>query len=155
MLRDASSGPMTGSLTFRPAEAGDALSLSRLLAELGYPTEAEEIPERLAALAEFPRALALTAVMGSEVIGLITSHIFPSIHARRPIAWITSLVVAHEHRGKGIGGELVLRAEQWAAAHGAGRVSVTSALHREATHLFYERRDYDRNGLRFTKVLPE
>ena len=155
MLRDASSGPMTGSLTFRPAEAGDALSLSRLLAELGYPTEAEEIPERLAALAEFPGALALTAVMGSEVVGLITSHVFPSIHARRPIAWITSLVVAPRASWKG----------HWRRARPARRAVGCSPWRRSGFGYVRvapggnpsvdERRDYDRNGLRFTKVLPE
>ena len=43
--------------------------------------------------------------------------------------------------------------EKWAASHGAKRLSVTSAMHREATHEFYEKRDYERNGVRFAKRL--
>lgn len=144
---------MSNQITFRHAEVTDAQIIAQLLGELGYPAESEEIPERLAALARFPNALALVAASSGNVVGLITSHILPSIHAKQPVAWITSLVVSGEYRGKGIGSALVVRAERWAAANGAERVSVTSGLHRELTHRFYERRDYQRSGLRFTKAL--
>jgi histone acetyltransferase (RNA polymerase elongator complex component) len=43
--------------------------------------------------------------------------------------------------------------ERWAAAKGARRISVTSGIHRKATHAFYEKRDYENTGLRFGKKL--
>jgi GNAT superfamily N-acetyltransferase len=47
---------------------------------------------------------------------------------------------------------LVARAEEWAAEHGALRISLTSALHRESAHKFYKARDYEHTGVRLTKV---
>jgi ribosomal protein S18 acetylase RimI-like enzyme len=55
-------------------------------------------------------------------------------------------------RGQGVGSALVARAEAWAAEHGALRISLTSALHRESAHAFYKARDYEHTGVRLTKV---
>lgn len=142
-----------GEVLFRAADSADSGALARLLAELGYPATVEEIPGRLSALTNFPAALALVATRNDVVVGLITSHVFPSIHSAQPVAWITALVVSTEHRGKGVGSALVARAEQWAAGKGAIRVAVTSGLQRESTHRFYEQRHYERTGLRFAKTL--
>jgi GNAT superfamily N-acetyltransferase len=140
------------SVTFRAAEANDAEFLAPLLGQLGYPADVDEVPGRLEALAQFPMAAALVAVIGKKVIGLITIHVFPSLHVAQPVAWITSLVVDSEHRGQGIGSALVGEAERWARENRAKRISVSSALHREETHRFYEVRNYLRTGLRFTKT---
>lgn len=142
-------------IALRGARPGDAPSLSLLLAQLGYPAGAEEIPERLIALGEFPRALALVAVDGENVVGLMTAHIIPAIHASEPVALLTTLVVADSHRGRGIGSRLVSEAERWGAGHGALRLSVTSGGQRVDSHRFYEQRNYQRSGFRFTKALGE
>jgi predicted N-acetyltransferase YhbS len=137
----------------RAARPSDADAVSQLLGELGYPSPAEQIPGRLARLADNPPALALVAVDGGAVVGLITAQVSQSIHAEEPIAFLTTLVVAEGHRGKGIGSRLVTRVEQWAVEQGAARVSLTSGLHRAETHAFYERRQYERTGVRFTKAI--
>ena len=137
----------------RAAADDDALSISTLLAELGYPAEPDAIPARLAALAAYPVAVTLVAAAGSEVYGVITAHVLPSIHAAEPVAWITSLVVASDVRGMGVGSMLVSEIESWARQNGAVRVSVTSGTAREQAHRFYERRGYERSGLRFTRML--
>ena len=138
----------------RPAVASDAPILSELLTELGYPCSPAEIPARLDAFARFPQAVALVATNGyGEVVGLITSHIVASIHDNDPVAWLTTLVVLEDARGAGDGSALVKHIEEWASRNGAKRLSVTSALHREETHAFYEKRDYARTGLRFSKRL--
>jgi GNAT superfamily N-acetyltransferase len=145
---------MAGEVSIRRAEARDAPVLSELLSQLGYPASPSEIPERLSALASFPRAAAFVAVNGyGEVVGLATTHIFPSIHDNGPVAWLTTLVVLEDARGAGIGSALVRHVEQWAVQNGAKRLSVTSGMHRKATHEFYEKRDYENTGLRFTKKL--
>jgi GNAT superfamily N-acetyltransferase len=145
---------MADSVTIRPAAPSDAPILCELLAQLGYPASVSEIPARLSALASFPRAAAFVAMNGyGEVVGLATTHIFPSIHDNGPVAWLTTLVVLEDARGAGIGSALVRHVEQWAAQNGAIRLSVTSGMHRKATHEFYEKRDYENSGLRFTKKL--
>jgi GNAT superfamily N-acetyltransferase len=138
----------------RRAEASDAPALSELLAQLGYPASVSEIPRRLEAIANFPQAAAFVATNGyGEVVGLITAHIFPSIHDNDPVAWLTTLVVLEDARGAGIGSALVSHVEQWAADNGAKRLSLTSGIQRTASHSFYENREYERTGVRLTKPL--
>lgn len=146
---------MITAITIRTAQPADAPFLGELLAQLGYPALTEDLPARLASLEDFPGTLALVAVDGQNVVGLITAHMIPSIHAPEPIALLTTLVVDSGYRGKGIGSQLVANAERWAAAQGAVRVSVVSGLQREDSHRFYERRNYQRTGFRFTKAVAD
>lgn len=145
---------MPEALTIRAAVPADAPALSELLEQLGYPAAESEIPARLAAVANFPRAAAFVATNGfGEVVGLVTAHLFPSVHDNEPVAWLTTLVVLEDARGAGIGSALVAHVERWAAQNGARRISVTSGIQRKATHEFYERRNYETTGLRFAKKL--
>ena len=146
---------MPDAMTIRAATSGDAPVLCELVRQLGYPASESEIAARLEAVANFPRAAAFVATNRyGEVIGLATTHLFPSIHDDAPVAWLTTLVVLENARGAGIGSGLVRHVEQWAAQNGAQRIAVTSALHRSATHEFYLHREYENTGLRFTKPLP-
>jgi GNAT superfamily N-acetyltransferase len=145
---------MADSIAIRAAVPADAPILSELLAQLGYPAPVSEIPDRLDAIGNYPNAAAFVATNRyGEVVGLTTAHVFPSIHDNTPVAWLTTLVVMEHARGAGIGSALVRHVEQWAAEKGAKRLSVTSGNQRFATHEFYERRDYERTGLRFSKRL--
>ena len=141
-------------ITIRVAAPSDAPTLCELLEQLGYPATESEIPARLAALASFPNAAAFVATNGfGEVVGLVTAHLFPSVHDNDPVAWLTTLVVLEDAREAGIGSALVRHVERWAAQKGARRISVTSGIQRKTTHEFYEKRDYNNTGLRFTKRL--
>jgi GNAT superfamily N-acetyltransferase len=145
---------MVEAVTIRPALPADAPVLSELLTQLGYPATVSEVRQRLRAFSNSPALAAFVATNRyGEVVGLITAHIIASIHDNNPVAWLTTLVVLEDARGAGIGSALVRHVEQWAAGKGAQRLSVTSGIHRQATHEFYEKRDYERTGLRFTKRL--
>jgi GNAT superfamily N-acetyltransferase len=139
--------------TVRPASASDAPALADLLALLGYPAAAEDIVGRLARLNEHRSAIILVAQAGDRVAGLVTGHVFPSIHSTPTIAWLTTLVVGDGHQHAGIGRLLVAAVETWARSHGAVRISVTSGKHRDDAHAFYEHIGYERTGVRLTKIL--
>jgi GNAT superfamily N-acetyltransferase len=141
--------------TVRAASAADANALSILLAQLGYPAMPEEIPRRLAALEGHPGVRVFIAELTGRAVGVATVHVFPSIHSATPAAWLTTLVVAEGARGQGIGRQLVELAEQWAISQGATRISLTSGLHRNEAHSFYENLGYTQSGLRFTKLVTE
>ena len=146
---------MAEQITIRAATAGDAPVLGELLGQLGYPSSPSEITARLAAIAKFSDATALVATNGyGEVIGVVTAHLFPSIHDNDPVAWLTTLVVLEDARGAGVGSALVRHVEGWAQRNGAKRISVTSGIHRTATHEFYLKRKYEATGFRFGKALP-
>jgi GNAT superfamily N-acetyltransferase len=141
--------------TVRAASASDANALSILLAQLGYPAMPEEIPRRLAALERHPGVRVFIAELNGHAVGVATVHVFPSIHYASPTAWLTTLVVAEDARGQGIGRQLVVIAENWAKSQGATRISLTSGLQRNAAHSFYETLGYTQSGLRFTKQVAE
>jgi predicted N-acetyltransferase YhbS len=111
-------------ITIRAAQPSDAATISELLGQLGYPAAAADIPDRLTRLAEHRHAVVLVAVDGEDVVGVITSHAYPSLHSATPVAYLTSLVVAESHRGKSIGSQLTARVEEWAREHGSARVVV-------------------------------
>jgi GNAT superfamily N-acetyltransferase len=144
---------MADAITIRPAAPADAPILSELLEQLEHPAPVAEILARLSGLANFPNAAAFVATNGyGEVVGLATTHILPTLH-RGPVAWLTTLVVLEDVRGAGVGSALVRHVEQWAARNGARTLSVNSGTRRKATHEFYQKRDYEHTGLRFTKNL--
>ena len=141
-------------VTIRPATAGDSAVIAVLLDQLGYPASVEDIPTRLEALNNLPSAIAMVAEDPDRgVVGLVTSHVFPSIHDNQPVAWLTTLVVLDGVRSQGVGSELVVFVEKWAAKNGAPRITVTSHKRRERTHQFYQQRGYEWTGLRLTKSL--
>ncbi|MEO8576253.1 MAG: GNAT family N-acetyltransferase [Gemmatimonadales bacterium] len=144
---------MIDGLTIRSAAVGDSEPISKLLGELGYPADVQEIPARLSAITEFHGTLALVAVDASVVAGFVSAHMIPMIHQSEPFAMLTALVTAKTHRGSGIGSLLVSHVERWAVNNGAVRLSLTSGMHREEAHSFYERRSYARTGFRFVKKL--
>ena len=140
-------------LTIRPAVAADAPALARMLDQLGYPTEASEIPKRLERMGERPGTTVFVAEQRGAPVGVVTIHLFPSLHTSEPVAWLTALVVEESARGTGVGSALVQRAEEWAARHGASRLALTSALRRTEAHEFYKTRDYLHTGVRLAKEL--
>jgi GNAT superfamily N-acetyltransferase len=137
----------------RPATAGDATALGRLLGQLGYPTDANDIPARIEKLGARPGTIVLVAESDDgDVIGAATVHLFDALHTDAPNAWLTAVVVDERARGRGVGSALVVRAEDWAIRHGAQRISLTSALHRTRAHEFYKARQYQHTGVRLTRV---
>jgi GNAT superfamily N-acetyltransferase len=142
-------------VTIRPAAPSDSESIAVLLAQLGYPAPAEDIPRRLDAVKNFSDAMAVVAEDDRGVVGIVTAHVFPSIHSGALRAWLTTIVVLDIARGEGIGSRLVAYVEDWAAARNSPTISVSSGKQRERTHKFYQERGYEWTGLRFTKTFAE
>ncbi len=138
----------------RSATMSDASQIAPLLGELGYPATSEEVFLRLDRLEKTGNCLVLVAERANEVVGLVTGHLFSSIHATETVAWLTTLVVRGSYNGLGVGGELVAAIEKWARQNGAVRISVSSGNHRAGAHKFYQSRGYESSGVRLTKVLP-
>ena len=140
-------------ITIRPAVANDAATIARLLDQLGYPSDASEIPQRLKRMHERPGTTVFVAEQRGEPVGVVTVHLVPSLHTSEPVAWLTALVVEESARGTGVGSALVKRAEDWAKRNGATHISLTSHLRRKEAHEFYKTRDYEHTGVRLVKDL--
>ena len=139
--------------TIRSAVASDAPALASMLDQLGYPTDASEIPGRLARMAERPGTTVFVAELHHKPVGVVTVHLFPSLHTSEPVAWLTAVVVDEAMRGTGVGSALVKHAEEWARRQGATRLALTSHLRRVEAHEFYKKRQYEHTGVRLAKDL--
>ena len=140
----------TDTLLLRAPEERDLESISRLLVELEHPAGAAEVRRRLDALRQLdPEGFLVVADAGGQAVGLVAAHLTPMLHRAQPVGRITTLVVAADQRGRGVGGLLLAAAEGWCRERGASRIELTSADRREESHGFYERRGWQREGLRF------
>ncbi len=101
----------------------------------------EEVEARLAALAISPSDEIYVAEQGGRVVGWVHVALKPSL-VDVPSAQVMGLVVREDRRGSGIGRELLLRAEAWAAGRNMRRMLVASRTTRERAHRFYEREGY-------------
>jgi aminoglycoside 6'-N-acetyltransferase I len=134
----------------RAATDADAAAMASLLAHLGYPADAAELPARLKRLRD-ANDDAFVAEVDGVVVGVATVHARAVLHSARPVAQLTALVVPPEMRGRGVGRARVGVAEQWGEARGADRLVVTTALHRADAPLFYERLGFEHTGRRYVK----
>jgi GNAT superfamily N-acetyltransferase len=120
----------------RLARDEDADALARLAGELGYPSTADAIRERMALLP--PKDAVFVAEQDGDVVGWLHAGIMFSLESGA-FAQIAGLVVTESRRSSGIGAELVRAAEQWAREWKMNRVRVRTNVNRTRTHVFYER----------------
>lgn len=138
-------------MTLRSPQTADAGAVAELLAELGYPAEDHWVTDRLSVLLSRSDYGIVVAEERGIVLGLGAAHVFPVLHAERPVTLITALVVAEAARGRGVGRALVGHLEEFARSQGCTRIVVTTANHRAAAHAFYERLGYTFSGRRYAK----
>lgn len=136
----------------REARTGDAVGLSALLDELGFPTTPEEVIARLEALPGL-RDFVLVAIRNDLPVGLLSVHVMNTLHRPAPVGRLTALVVRREARGQGIGRALVGVAEHLLAARGCGLVEVTGNFKLVEAHEFYKTLGYGATSFRFGKNL--
>jgi GNAT superfamily N-acetyltransferase len=132
---------------------GDAAALARLMTELGYPTSAEQMSERMTRIKSRSDFATFVADDDGEVVGMIGVCVRPSYEHNLSNGQITALVVARQARGRGIGRLLVSKAQAWLAGEGARRIIVNSGTARADAHAFYIRLGYGETGRRFVKQL--
>jgi ribosomal protein S18 acetylase RimI-like enzyme len=125
-------------VTVRAASAADAGLLAALSGQLGYPSSAEIVRERLGRiLQEDNRIIYVAEVENGHIAGWI------EVYARELLivewrAEIEGLIVDESYRGCGIGRHLVDRAETWAREKACKTIYVRSNVIREKAHAFYE-----------------
>ena len=137
----------------RRATPADAPDVANLLAQLGYPSSADVIPDRLAAIEREGGAVFVVTNADDRILGLASASRHATLHAGAQVAYITALVTSDDARGQGVGRAMVAAIEQWAREAGCTRLSVTSAEHRADAHEFYPRCGMPYNGRRFSKQL--
>jgi GNAT superfamily N-acetyltransferase len=115
----------------------------KLCAELGYPTDRENVLQRIQQIAEEKHRAVLVYCMDGAVVGWIDLSLEYHLQSE-PAVLIGGLVVSESVRNRGIGRQLCEAAETWARSHGVARLRVRSNVIRERAHAFYLRDGYAR-----------
>lgn len=135
----------------RPATLDDVPALATLATHLGYPTGEAAMRERMRAILADANYETLVAEAAGRVIGYAGMTWKWSWVEDERRGELLSLVIDPEARGGGVGAALMAASEEWMRERGAGAVHLTTALHREGAHRFYERIGYARTGFRYVK----
>jgi predicted N-acetyltransferase YhbS len=135
---------MTG-VTVRLARLEDTESLRQLFIELAddradaLPAGAEVTREILEEIAAQPaRRLLVGEIEGEQIVGTVDVVIVTNLtHADRPWAIVENVVVANEHRRRGVGRALMQEAIRQAQLAGCYKVQLLSGKQRGEAHDFY------------------
>jgi GNAT superfamily N-acetyltransferase len=114
----------------------------------------QAVRDKVTRLANQPADRIYVAEIEGDVVGVLSFHITPLLHAEGNSGRITAMVVASEYRHQGIGTLLVQEAEAWAWSQGCSMIEVTSGDQRPRAHRFYESRGYKCDERRFLKFKP-
>jgi GNAT superfamily N-acetyltransferase len=140
-------------MTIRKATASDAKALAVLLGELGYPTEARELPARLKRFTANGASRVLVAVEERVVVGFAALELTFPIHQLDPVAHLSAFAVASAARRRGVGRALMAAVDAEARQRGCQRLVVTSAERRADAHAFYLATGWVLTGRHFGKAV--
>ena len=135
----------------RAAEVSDAVTIANLLEQLGYIASSSLVVHKIRLLAGNPNDLVLVAEDDGIVAGVISLHVTELFHAAGRIGRITSLVIASDKRGEGMGKSLIQAADAFFIAAGCVRSEVTSGNQPSEAHAFYQSNGYWPDERRFLK----
>ncbi len=129
-------------MTIRPIEENDNAQVAELMAELGYPVSADLTARKIQEITLDAAGCAYVAEEENRVIGVISFHAIPLLHAEGKLGRITALVVNPTYQRTGIGAKLVQAVEEYARNIGCVKMEVTSSEHRQGAHAFYKKEGY-------------
>jgi GNAT superfamily N-acetyltransferase len=129
------------SLSVRRLQTGDADAVAELCSQLGYPSSAGDLRQRIDEASRSADSIALAALLDGQLVGWIDASIEHHLQSSAS-AVIGGLVVRDNVRGLGIGKYLCLEIEQWARSKSIPLVRVRSQVIREDAHRFYLREGY-------------
>ncbi len=129
-------------IAIRPAADDDVFALASLSTQLGYPTDANAIRERLRRVRDLEIGHVFVAVgAASRVVGWM--HVVERFTLEDdPFVEIAGLIVDETARSAGVGAVLLRAAESWAREQGHARLRVRSNIIRQRAHEFYKREGY-------------
>jgi GNAT superfamily N-acetyltransferase len=122
------------------AELAQSFAFCRADFDVSYP----------ALLAE-RNACVLVAVQDGDCVGYLLGFWHLTFFANGPVGWVEEVMVRREHRGRGIGRDLMSAFERWAAARECTMVAL--ATRRAAP--FYLALGYEESAAYLRKVLSQ
>lgn len=137
----------------RHATTKDSEFLCKLLYQLGYVLDLTQVEQFLANNNNNSDANVYVYELSAKVVGFISLIRFFYFPTMQYITRITAICVDEQHRGLGIGSQLLAFAENWAASFGDITVEITCSIQRKQTHRFYLQHGYSKHSYKFIKHL--
>jgi GNAT superfamily N-acetyltransferase len=123
-------------IIIRAADVGDAVAISALAEQLGYPTARMDVEERLTVILGRRDNAVFLAKREGKVVGW--AHVLGQAFLESPpFAELAGLIVDRDTRRLGIGRCLVEVCVRWARDHRFGQIRVRSNVLRSEAHPFY------------------
>jgi RimJ/RimL family protein N-acetyltransferase len=155
--RRSSSFDPRSAFLIRPAEPGDAAALVALLDAVGEEPEGWLLVDvgRRSVAAErryvrsvrrHPDAAVLVAELDGRIVGRLSLSRDP--HPASAHVGDLGLMVAFDHRRRGIGTALLAAADEWAHAAGITKLELHVFPHNPGAVALYEKAGYEREGYR-------
>jgi GNAT superfamily N-acetyltransferase len=138
----------------RPASPEDAAAIAPLLAELGYPTEAEQVRVRLERILGNSTGGILVAEAGGVPAALIAYDLIDHLERPQPTLRITTLVTGADHRRLGAASVLLGAVERLARERGCERLEVTTRPQRKDALGFYLAAGFEERPRRLVRSVP-
>lgn len=153
---------MNDDLTIDRARTEDVEAIVAMLADdpLGARRESPEEPRIYQAAFEAidadPNQFLAVARRDGRVVGTLQLTFIPGLSRRGAMrAQVEAVRVHTSERGRGLGTDLLLWAEEEARRRGAAMVQLTSDASRVEAHRFYERLGYTASHVGFKKELGD
>jgi GNAT superfamily N-acetyltransferase len=143
---------IVGAATVREVRDRDRAAILGLLAELGYPSDAETLDRRLGRVGREPSIRMIVAEQDGRIVAFASLHVLYLIE-RPPLGRLSAIVVTQPARRGGVGRALIERLEREARTMGCDRTEVTSGEGRAEAHAFYRELGYEETSKRFIKSL--
>ena len=138
----------------RMAKSTDAMALSALLTQLGYPATEVSCADTIKAYSKEGYKMLMLEMEG-KVTGFISLHSYVTPHLPGATGRITAFCVDEKARGRGLGTRLLEAAEQYFKDFNCFKIEVTSNSKRTETHRYYLNLGYQETSRHFVKFLKE
>ncbi|WP_339290946.1 GNAT family N-acetyltransferase [Paenibacillus sp. FSL E2-0201] len=135
-------------ILIRTTTIDNTQEIARLSSELGYPLNIEQLEERIPEISNRKDHVIYVAESDRQLIGWIHASVRLLIESP-PFVEIGGLVVDQQHRGVGIGKQLVEACERWAAQIGVNKLRVRTNQTREDAVRFYTRIGFSQKKAQF------
>lgn len=128
----------------RKARTGDIVSMRKLLQDLftiehGFAVNAAKQERGLHLMLQDQRdRCVLVAECSGEVIGMCTMQVLISTAEGGAVGLLEDMIIAREHRGKGIGKKLLMAMEDWVMYRGLTRIQLLADATNIAALEFYK-----------------
>jgi Predicted acetyltransferase len=142
-------------ISIRNLEKEDYKAIHDLISnELGYTnTNIEDTFKRLDSIRNREDYKTFVAVYNKIIIGFIGLYKGIAFNIDGEYLQIIALAVKNDYQEKGIGTQLIEKAEKYAQDNKILSIGLNSGLHREKAHVFYEHRGYIKKSYSFQKAL--